>query len=405
MLDLDPLALDRVELVGADRIERRQERPLGRVQLRQRLGVGEPHRPQLDLLYHRRDARPLSVQGLRRPRHRARRARRRRSVPARSRLRGRVRAGHDGDRPRHAPDLAGAGRGGRPRRLRAGRRRRRAGPRSAPRCSTSPSASTATRAASRSPPRTTRAQYNGMKIVRRGALPVGGDTGLDKIKRFAGQGDCPTAPTQRGTIAQRDVYEGFAERVLRFIDPAAIAAAAGRAGRQQRHGRPDDRAAPRSACRSTPIPYHLDPDGSFPNHEPNPLLEENRQFIIERGASRSGADLGIAWDGDADRCFFIDDTGEFVPGDLITALIADRCWNATPARRSSTTCAPRWAVRDTVARGGRHGAREPRRPRLHQGPHAQGGRASSPARCRATTTSATSTTATPASCRRWCCWS
>ena len=67
--------------------------------------------------------------------------------------------------------------------------------------------------------------------------------------------------------------------------------------------------------------YSLDPDGAFPNHEPNPLLEENRQFIIAK-VLEHGADLGIAWDGDADRCFFIDDTGEFVPGDLITALIA-----------------------------------------------------------------------------------
>src|SRR5437660_1324349 len=63
--------------------------------------------------------------------------------------------------------------------------------------------------------------------------------------------------------------------------------------------------------------HHFDPDGRFPSHEPNPLLEENRRFIVEQ-VQREGADLGIAWDGDADRCFFVDDTGEFVPGDLIT---------------------------------------------------------------------------------------
>ena len=89
----------------------------------------------------------------------------------------------------------------------------------------------------------------------------------------------------------------------------------------------------------TAYPHHLDPDGSFPNGEPNPLLEENRHFIVEQVVAE-GADLGIAWDGDADRCFFIDDTGEFVPGDLITALIAQHDAGAAPRRRrSSTTCA------------------------------------------------------------------
>ena len=69
------------------------------------------------------------------------------------------------------------------------------------------------------------------------------------------------------------------------------------------------------------MPYFLDLDGRFPNHEPNPLLPENREFIIGK-VREDGADLGIAFDGDADRCFFIDDTGEFVPGDFLTALLA-----------------------------------------------------------------------------------
>ena len=66
---------------------------------------------------------------------------------------------------------------------------------------------------------------------------------------------------------------------------------------------------------------YFDPDGSFPNHEPNPLLPENREFIVRKVTSE-GADLGVAYDGDADRCFFVDDTGEFVPGDFATALLA-----------------------------------------------------------------------------------
>ena len=80
------------------------------------------------------------------------------------------------------------------------------------------------------------------------------------------------------------------------------------------------------------IETYWTPDGNFPDHEPNPLLPENREFIIER-VRQSGADLGIAWDGDADRCFFIDDTGEFVDGDFLTALLAESLLRkATPRR-------------------------------------------------------------------------
>ena len=120
-------------------------------------------------------------------------------------------------------------------------------------------------------------------------------------------------------------------------------------------------------------PYNLEPDGHFPNHEPNPLLEENRQFIMGK-VREHGADLGIAWDGDADRCFFIDDTGEFVPGDLITALIARSMLEQHPGLDDRLRPAGVVGGARHRRRGRRHGAREPRRPRLHQGPHPQGGR-------------------------------
>ena len=79
-------------------------------------------------------------------------------------------------------------------------------------------------------------------------------------------------------------------------------------------------------------PCFFEPDGSFPNHEPNPLLPENRAFIVEK-VRDEGADLGVAFDGDADRCFFVDDSGEFVPGDFVTALLAERCSRRSRARR------------------------------------------------------------------------
>jgi phosphomannomutase len=96
---------------------------------------------------------------------------------------------------------------------------------------------------------------------------------------------------------------------------------------------------------------HFDPDGTFPHYQPNPLLEENRRFIIDE-VKRTGADLGIAWDGDADRCFFIDDTGEFVPGDLMTALIARSMLQQHPGATIIYDLRASWAVRDTVAEAG-----------------------------------------------------
>jgi phosphomannomutase len=99
------------------------------------------------------------------------------------------------------------------------------------------------------------------------------------------------------------------------------------------------------------IPYALDPDGSFPRNEPNPLLEENRRFVVGK-VREHGADLGIAWDGDADRCFFIDDTGEFVPGDLITALIARSMLERHPGATIVYDLRASWAVRDEVERAG-----------------------------------------------------
>jgi phosphomannomutase len=190
--------------------------------------------------------------------------------------------------------------------------------------------------------------YNGMKIVRRGAKPVGGDSGLDRIKHLAEDG--LPEPSRRGTVSGRDVYADFHDRVLRFIDPTAV-----RPLRVVLDGT-NGMAGPMigGLLERLPIeavPHHLDPDGSFPNGEPNPLLEENRQFIMEQ-VIREGADLGIAWDGDADRCFFIDDTGRFVEGDLITALIARSMLEQHPGASIIYDLRASWAVRDTVAECG-----------------------------------------------------
>jgi phosphomannomutase len=100
-------------------------------------------------------------------------------------------------------------------------------------------------------------------------------------------------------------------------------------------------------------PAYWEPNGEFPDHEPNPLLEENRRFIIDR-VRETGADLGIAWDGDADRCFFIDDTGRFVDGDFLTALLAESILRKEPGAAILYDVRASHAVPDTVERGGGH---------------------------------------------------
>ncbi|HEX9598810.1 MAG TPA: phosphomannomutase CpsG, partial [Gaiellaceae bacterium] len=99
------------------------------------------------------------------------------------------------------------------------------------------------------------------------------------------------------------------------------------------------------------VPYFFEPDGTFPNHEPNPLLPENREFIIEKVRTER-ADLGIAFDGDADRCFFVDDTGEFVPGDFVTALLAESILEKAPGAKILYDVRASWAVPQTIERAG-----------------------------------------------------
>ena len=193
-------------------------------------------------------------------------------------------------------------------------------------------------------------EYTGMKIVRRGALPVGGDSGLLDVRdRALALLDMSGGQTP-GHVEKRDVYPAFVEKVLSFVDPAAVRplrvvvdAANGMAGAML---------PPLLEQLSVDaVRCYFEPDGSFPNHEPNPLLEENRAFIVAK-VKEEGADLGIAFDGDADRCFFVDDTGEFVPGDFVTALLAESMLEKEPGSKIIYDVRASWAVRDTIERAG-----------------------------------------------------
>jgi phosphomannomutase len=204
--------------------------------------------------------------------------------------------------------------------------------------------------------------YTGAKLVREGAIALSGDSGIQDVRReVEAQLDSDSGSEQapRGTVEELDLYKEFQDAALRFIDPGVIRPTNGRKlkvvldGGNGMAGRMVGPLLERLELDL--IPTYWTPDGNFPDHEPNPLLPENRELIIEK-VRATGADLGIAWDGDADRCFFIDDTGEFVAGDFLTAMLAESLLSkrADPGRTEAILYDVRAsrAVADTVTRAG-----------------------------------------------------
>jgi phosphomannomutase len=190
--------------------------------------------------------------------------------------------------------------------------------------------------------------YTGCKLVREGAIALSGDSGIQDIRRMIEAG-LPESSSE-GSIEQVDLYAEFHEAVLRFIDPSVIKPL--KVVVDGGNGMAGPVAGPLLEDLGLElIETCWTPDGNFPEHEPNPLLPENRQFIIDRVLS-TGADLGIAWDGDADRCFFIDETGRFVDGDFLTALLAESLLAKTPSQAILYDVRASRAVPDTVTRAG-----------------------------------------------------
>jgi phosphomannomutase len=194
-------------------------------------------------------------------------------------------------------------------------------------------------------------EYTGMKIVREGALPVGGESGLLEIRDRALGIRCQApGPGPKGQVEPYDIWPAFVDRVMSFVDVeqirplrVVIDAANGMAG-----------AMLPLVLERLPIDAircFFEPDGTFPNHEPNPLLPENREFIVHKTLEER-ADLGVAFDGDADRCFFVDDTGEFVPGDFATALLAESILEKEPGGKIIYDVRASWAVPETIERAG-----------------------------------------------------
>jgi phosphomannomutase len=173
--------------------------------------------------------------------------------------------------------------------------------------------------------------WNGVKMVRRGALALSGDAGIREIREWVTAGRYADAPAPKAELASAVVSEDYARHCLSFVDVSRIprlkvvldtANGMGAVGVQAIFDR-----LPLETIR-----LYFDLDGTFPNHPADPLLEENRRDLVAR-VLQERADLGIAWDGDADRCFFVDDTGAYVPGDFVTAVLGEAFARREPGAR------------------------------------------------------------------------
>ena len=194
--------------------------------------------------------------------------------------------------------------------------------------------------------------YTGAKLVKRGALALSGDSGIGELRDMVTGGEPGPPADAPGQIETEDIGDAFRADALGYIDAHAI-----RPLKVMLDGG-NGMAGPMVGPILDDLPLdqeraYWEPDGEFPDHEPNPLLEENRRFIIDK-VRETGADLGIAWDGDADRCFFIDDTGSFVDGDFLTALLAESVLRKEPGAAILYDVRASRAVPDVVERSGGH---------------------------------------------------
>jgi phosphomannomutase len=190
--------------------------------------------------------------------------------------------------------------------------------------------------------------YTGAKLVREGAIALSGDSGIQEIRRMVQDG-MPAAPGG-GSTEDVDISGPFREAAMKFIDPANVKPM--KVVCDGGNGMAGFMVGP--LLEQLPLDLvttYWVPNGEFPDHEPNPMLEENRRFIVDKVRSE-GADLGIAWDGDADRCFFIDDTGAFVDGDFLTAVLAEHLLAKTPEAHILYDARASRAVPDTVRAAG-----------------------------------------------------
>jgi Phosphomannomutase len=196
--------------------------------------------------------------------------------------------------------------------------------------------------------------YNGMKLVGRGARPISGDSGLNDIRALAESGEFATAARQ-GTLTELSILDPYVDHLLTYIEPQklnplklVVNSGNGAAGHVI------DALESRFAALNVPVEFikvHHEEDGSFPNGIPNPLLPENRSATTE-AVKAHGADMGIAWDGDFDRCFLFDEQGEFIEGYYIVGLLADAFLVSHPGEKIIHDPRLTWNTIDVVTQAG-----------------------------------------------------
>ena len=198
--------------------------------------------------------------------------------------------------------------------------------------------------------------YNGMKPIREGSRPISSDTGLLDIKRMAEENDfSPIDAARRGRYTQVSIMQEYLDHLCGYVDLPAIKpiklvmnAGNGAAGPVV------DAIEARFKSLQLPIEIikiHNTPDGSFPNGIPNPLLPENRGSTID-AVLQHGADMGIAWDGDFDRCFMVDEKGNFIEGYYIVGLLAEAFLLKTPGAKIIHDPRLTWNTIDVAAKNG-----------------------------------------------------
>ncbi len=194
-------------------------------------------------------------------------------------------------------------------------------------------------------------EWNGLKMVRRGALALSGDAGIREIREWLVAGRYADEAAPVASLAAAETIDAYADHCLSFVKPDRIPRLKAVLDTANGMGAVGAAALFARLPQVETVRMYFDLDGTFPNHPADPLIEENRRDVVARVLAEK-ADLGIAWDGDADRCFFVDDTGEYVPGDFVTALLGEAFARREPDARIVYDVRASRAVADRVGAAG-----------------------------------------------------